>query len=53
MPVNKLPESSPVRLKLVTAALRLVTISVFLTREVGCSAASQQHRWLGLVRVSG
>ena len=28
MPVNKLPESSPVRLKLVTAALRLVTISV-------------------------
>jgi hypothetical protein len=26
---------------------------IFLTREVGCSAASWQHRWLGLVRVSG
>lgn len=46
MPVNKLPESSPVRLKLVTAALRLVTISVafgVLSGAVSIVTGLQDH----------
>jgi hypothetical protein len=53
VPVNKLPESSPVRLKLVTAALRLVTISVAFGVLSGAVSivTGLQHHSLGVFAI--